>query len=238
MEKRELFQLYEKLYFHEIDAREKLNSRLQTPLTLIVSLIGALAFLVQNYAHRPDSVWAVFFVCFAGGAAFALMMATYFFVKSWHGTSYFFLPSASETESYRKALVEHYAPYETDGELSSEAFSDYVMDYYVKYSSKNTDANDVRSIYIHKTNAAIIATAAAAFLAFLVFYFGNFDKAKIIKPTEISVVRPVIVTGEIMTTTKVPPPPQPPPPRQIREGVEIIKRPTPSTPGSENSGNK
>lgn len=152
MEKKELFQLYEKLYFHEIDAREKLNSRLQTPLTLIVSLIGALAFLVQNYAHQQGSMLAILFIAFVSCAATALATAMYFFVRSWLGTEYFFLPPAVESEAYRQQLVRHFASYETDGELSSAAFTDYVMDYYVKYSSKNTDANDRRSLRLHRTN--------------------------------------------------------------------------------------
>jgi hypothetical protein len=235
MDNQELFQLYEKLYFHEIDAREKLNSRLQTPLTLIISLIGALAFLVQNYAHQRNSPFSTLFIFFSSASAASLVAAMYFFVRSWMGTEYFFLPSATESETYRQQLINHFAPYETNGELSSAAFRQYIMDYYVKYSSKNTDANDRRSIRIHKTNVGIIAAATFACFAFLVFYFGDFDKANIRKPTEISVVQPVVVKGEIMSVTKPPPPPAPPPPRQIREGVEIIKRPPTNKPG--NSGN-
>lgn len=229
MDKKELFRLYETLYFHEIEAREKLNSRLQTPLTLIVSLVGALAFLVQNYEHRPGNALATSFVFSSLLAAAALIVATHFFVRSWMGTKYFFLPSALETDAYRQTLVAHYAPYEHGDEIASEKFSEYVLSYYIKYSSANTDANDIRSLYIHRTNIAIIAAAALAFVAFLFFYFGDFDKAKVQKTTEVLITKPVVVTGEIMTTNKPvpPPPPPPPPPRQIREGVEIIKRPPP-----------
>lgn len=105
------------------------------------------------------------------------------------------------------------------------------MDYYVKYSSKNTEANDFRSLRIHKANTAIIATATLALLAFLTFYFGDFDKANKRKPIEVSLVQPVIIKGELMSTAK-PPPPAPPPPRQIREGIEVIKRPVPTNQGS------
>jgi hypothetical protein len=154
MDKKELFQLYEKLYFHEIDAREKLNSRLQTPLTLIVSLIGALAFLVQNYAHRSSSLLAIFFIIFASMAASSLATAMYFFMRSWIGTEYFFLPSALESETYRQQLIQHYAPYETDGEWSSAAFTAYVMDYYVEYSSKiPKQTRFVRFAFIRRTQA-------------------------------------------------------------------------------------
>lgn len=120
-----------------------------------MSLIGALAFLVQNYSHQRGALLAAFFIIFASAAAVSLVVAMYFFVKSWMGTEYFFLPPAVESEAYRQQLINHFAPYETDGELSSAAFNDYIMDYYVKYSSKNTDANDTRSLRIHKTNVGI-----------------------------------------------------------------------------------
>ncbi|MFZ3037397.1 MAG: hypothetical protein WA112_09030 [Rugosibacter sp.] len=55
MPKNPLCDLYEKLYFHEIEVREKLGGRLQTPMAIIVSLIGVLTFLIQNFdnQHRP-----------------------------------------------------------------------------------------------------------------------------------------------------------------------------------------
>lgn len=82
MEKMALPQFYEKLYFHKIEAREKLNARLQTSLTLIIALIGVLAFLLQNYGHR-DFSWAVgiffFLIC---GAAVVLAGAIVYFVRA------------------------------------------------------------------------------------------------------------------------------------------------------------
>jgi hypothetical protein len=194
MDNKELFQLYEKLYFHEIEAREKLNSRLQTPLTLIVSLAGALAFLLQNYAHPGFTFASTFFIFLASSGFLALAIATYYFKTSWIGTNYEFLPSAAVSEAYRQQLIAHYSSYETAGELSSREFTNYVMSYYVDYSSKNTDANDQRSLNIHKSNTWIVNSAALALAAFLVFYFNGFDKAKVSKPTEIIVVNPVKFT--------------------------------------------
>ena len=235
MEKKDVVALYEKLYFHEIDSREKLNSRLQTPLTLIVSFVGVLAFMLQNYGHQGFSLPAIAFLMLIALASIALTCAALFFVRSWYNNTYSFLPAAQDTESYRQTLIKLYEPYENGKQLASDYFSDYIMDYYVRYSSANTECNDRRSIYLHKTNGALIVTASIAFLAFLAFYFGGLDKANIKKAAEVSIVTPVTLNGGNMSNEPPkkadppPPPPPPPPPRQIREGIEVVK-PKPVTP--------
>lgn len=243
MEKKEIFQLYEKLYFHEIDSREKLNSRLQTPLTLIVSFVGILAFLLQHYGHQGFSVAAILFAFLIILSAATLAVAIVFFIKSWYNNTYLFLPSAQDTENYRQSLIKLYKPYKSGAQLASEYFSNYLMEYYVRYSSANTECNDRRSIYLHKTNGALILTAVVAFLAFLAFFFGDLDKANIKKATEVSITNPIELIGGNMpnqpknvylqkTTPPIPPPP--PPPREIREGVEVVKpkNVVPTQPGS------
>ncbi|MFZ5583914.1 MAG: hypothetical protein ACOZCK_14770 [Pseudomonadota bacterium] len=238
MEKKDVIAFYEKLYFHEIDSREKLNSRLQTPLTLIVSFVGVLAFMLQNYGHQGFSVASTAFLLLTVLSAMALIYAALFFVRSWYNNTYSFLPAAQDTENYRQSLIKLYEPYPNGAQLASDYFNNYLLDYYVRYSSANTECNDRRSIYLHKTNGALIATAAIAFLAFLAFYLGGLDKANIKKATEVSIVTPVTLNGGSMSNdppkkNDPPPPPPPPPPRLIREGVEIVKpKPTvPTQPG-------
>jgi len=67
----ELKEFYEKLYFLEAEARDKIHSRLQLPLTLILAIIGAVAFLLQNYDSQVGTFTTVrvpflFFLGFGG----------------------------------------------------------------------------------------------------------------------------------------------------------------------------
>jgi hypothetical protein len=235
MDKKETFALYEKLYFHEIDSREKLNSRLQMPLALIVSFIGALAFMLQNFECEKFSGLSIIFLILLAGSTLCLVRAIWFFIRSWYGNTYSFLPSAKDTEQYHSTLVEMYKQYARGDQLAKSHFEDYIRRYYIDCSSANTECNDRRSVYVHKTNSALIATAVVAFLAFFTFYLGNFDKSRVKKPTEVTIVTPVEIIGDKMSEKKTPepvkganppdppPPPPPPPPRQIREGVEVVK---------------
>jgi hypothetical protein len=48
MNEDQLFQLYEKLYFHELDRREKLSARLNMPLAVLVAITDFLSYMLQN----------------------------------------------------------------------------------------------------------------------------------------------------------------------------------------------
>lgn len=234
-----LFALYEKLYFHEIEVREKLGGRLQTPMAILVSLTGVLAFLLQNSDKQHSAlIGNLFLICLFLGAVL-LSFATVFFVRSWYGSTYSFLPSAADTDTYRATLEKTYAQY-SDGNLLAEKYlSEYLCTYYIRASTNNTRVNDKRSMNLHRTNGTLILAAVAVSGAFLLFYFGDLDKSKSAKPTEVKVVTPIQITGVLMTDKKqetaqspaipaaalptAPPPPAPPPMREIREGVEIVK---------------
>ena len=231
MPKNPLFDLYEKLYFHEIEVREKLGGRLQTPMAIIVSLIGVLAFLIQNFDKEHGATSAIAFLVLLISSAVTLVAAIYFFVRSWYGNTYAFLPSAEATEQYRLLLEKTYEQYK-DGDVHAETYlNDYLCTNYIRCATQNTQCNDKRSLNLHKTNGALIVATVLVAFSFLVFFLGDLDKNKISKPTEVVIVKPVDVKGTVMTEktpeppkeVTPPPPPPPPPPRLIKEGVEIVK---------------
>lgn len=231
MPKNPLFDLYEKLYFHEIEVREKLGGRLQTPMAIIVSLIGVLTFVVQNFDREHGTTSARLFLVLLTSSVCTLVAAIYYFVRSWYGNTYAFLPSAEATEQYRKLLQNTYEQYKEGDVLAENYLNDYLCTNYIRCATQNTQCNDNRSLNLHKTNGALIVSTILVAFLFLVFYMGDLDKTKATKPTEVVIVKPVDVKGSVMTEKKPeppkevtpPPPPPPPPPRLIKEGVEIVK---------------
>jgi len=84
MNEEQLFKLYEKLYFHEIDMRERLNSRLQIPLTIIAVLLGFLAFMLQNKCGKVGNISeVVFWILFSFSFA-TISLSILFFILSWY----------------------------------------------------------------------------------------------------------------------------------------------------------
>jgi flagellar basal body-associated protein FliL len=231
MVKNPLFDLYEKLYFHEIEVRESLGGRLQTPMAIIVSLIGVLAYLLLNFDKDHSGKSTIAFLVLLALSAATLVAAIFFFVRSWYGNTYAFLPSAEATEQYRQLLENTYKQYKDGDTLSETYLNDYLCTKYIACASQNTQCNDKRSLNIHKTNGALIVATMLVALTFLAFFLGDLDKTSTNKPTEVIIVKPVELKGALMTDKKdeapkeatPPPPPPPPPTRLIKEGVEIVK---------------
>jgi hypothetical protein len=229
--KNPLYDLYEKLYFHELEVREKLIGRIQTPMAIIVPLVGVLTYLLLNFENNHTSTCSVFFVIFLLLSAFALFCSIFFIIRSWHGIPYSFLPAAEDTEAYRIDLENTYSEYENGKDLAEKYLYEYLCAYYIKCSSDNTRTNDLRVINLHKANRYLIATLLLTAFCFMFFYFCGLDKSQIKNPIEISIVKPVEIKGipmqdkksEHQKESKPPLPPPPPPLRQIKEGVEIVK---------------
>jgi hypothetical protein len=232
MTKNPLFDLYEKLYFHEIEVREKLGGRLQTPMAIIVSLIGVLMHLLQNFDKDQTDIAAATFLCLFALSIVSLVTAVYFFFRSWYGNTYAFLPSAEATEEYQQLLQKTYEQYMDGDSLAERYLNDYLCTKYIACATQNTQCNDLRSLNLHKTNGTLIVSTVLVAVTFLAFFMGNLNKTKTSKPAEVVIVKPVEVKGVIMTeknpepqkqVSPPPPPPPSPPTRLIKEGIEIVK---------------
>lgn len=189
----ELKVFYEKLYFQEVDARDKLTSRLQLPLSLILAIIGAAVFLLQNFEHQ-SGVWTaarVLFVFFVVSGAVILVLAIKWFVNALYNNEYHFLPDSLKTAQYKQLLEETYKDYEGSDQLVAAALDKYVTEALVRNASINTQVNDRRSAFIHLCNGAIIAAAVLFAAAFFAFYFGDLDRSRIKTPTEVIVTKPI-----------------------------------------------
>lgn len=167
MKKQDLFQIYEKSYFHEIDMREKLSSRMQIPLAIIVAEISLLGYVLQKLNNIQSGLYGLLFIICYILSTILVLLSIYFFIRSWYNFEYAFLPTADETENYQKELNSFYEEYAERETLTQNAMFDYVYDYYKKCSTKNTLNNDKRSIYIHKTSSFLILAFVGIFVTLL-----------------------------------------------------------------------
>ena len=191
----ELKQFYEKLYFQEVETRDKIHGRLQLPLTLLLAIAGAVVFLFQNFEYQTG-VWTaqrIAFVFFFSSGSVILACAMTWFVKALYNNEYYFLPDSKKTAEYKALLEETYKDYDERYKLVSDALDEYLTDYYIDYATFNTQVNDRRSVYIHLCNGAIIGAAVLFIAAYLMFYFGDLDKGKIKPATEVFITKPIDV---------------------------------------------
>ena len=153
MDKKELLRFYEKLYFHEIDYRDKLTARLQLPLAINISFLSLLGFMVRNINFECRTNYLILFIIFIIFSTVLLIIGIVFFIKAFYGHTYEFIPTANETENYRLKLDSIYKEYENGLELANTYLEDYLYKYYCECSSNNAIVNDKRSENLHKANS-------------------------------------------------------------------------------------
>lgn len=247
METKDLFKLYEKLYFHEIENKDKIASRSQLPLAIFVTLISLLGFMLMGVDFNCAPMMLLIFLAFFGVSSIVVLFGVIYFIKSFYGHSYAFIPTASATEQYKNDLITTYEEYENGTTLAKNYLKDYLYRYYHECSSKNSVVNDLRSKCLHRSNTFIIISLLPILLTFLIFNFGNVDKNRNEKIQKVIISNPLklelphtfikqdtnnrqVTTEGVNShmskkkeTSEAPPPPPPPPKRIIREDINIGK---------------
>lgn len=181
------FVFYEKLYFHEMEMREKLHARVGISLTIVISLLGAIAYLWQSQNFDPGSgLEQSFYIAFIG-AICLLFTGAVFLVRSFWGHTYSVLPSSREVEDYRNVLVKTYEEFIRAKQLSDFHFKEFVLNYLIDRATQNYSVNHRRTQALHHSNTALIAGAFLVAVTALVFFAGMRPKS----PAKVELVSPV-----------------------------------------------
>lgn len=168
--------LYEKLYFHEIEAREKLSARLQIPLALITALAGVLAFISQQILQTAFDLDILCVYVLSALGLILLCVASWHFLQGWSGSTYEFMPRADELAKYKSVLDDFIKQNNLASNPSSELFNQQIDTYYIKCATTNSAVNDVRSARLHSASKFIAYSAAAFFVAVVLLWFTKFNQ--------------------------------------------------------------
>jgi|GEM_PF-1103021 len=194
MDQRELFNLYEKLYFHELESREKILNRLQIPLAIIVSFVSFYGYIAKgiDFSTEPWNI-LIYVLIFVSISLFAITI--YNFIRAFFNHTYELIPTAIETEGYRLELIDLYKGYPTSAQLVEDAFDAYLYRYYSECSTVNTKINDERASFVYNCNKYLVSNLPFLFLIFLVFSFCGIDKNSREKEYKVEIVKPVELNG-------------------------------------------
>jgi hypothetical protein len=173
MKWKERFKLYERLYFNELERREKISARLALPFAVLVATAGLLSFMLNSADKPVGQPWfSIFWVLFAA-SAIALAAGAWFFRQAWFGHTDKLLPTAGHMEAYHRELRETYAEFDDRDDLVENGFRSFLFDYYAQYSSENAINNDRRSYNIYRATVSLTVSVLLAFAATLPFFVGN-----------------------------------------------------------------
>lgn len=235
--------LSEKIYFHELEHRERINSRLQLPFAITLTLLGGYGYIVSQLTAPDLDFYVTWIFLFFALVSFVLFLLGVFRFKcAWIGHDYEVLPSASGLVEHKDKLVAHYRDAGFGRRYAERAFLRVETDYYAKCGSTNFDVNELRSLHLHKANKLLLAASTLLIVSVAFSSMSRLmlpSEPKAVRVELIGYVAPSIAEDVKSMTGKerVPPPPPPPPPptRVIREGVNT-PRPAPPSPAVPSRG--
>ncbi|WP_156920993.1 hypothetical protein [Fundidesulfovibrio putealis] len=167
MDKNELFDFYSKLYFHELETKEKYNSRLQFPLVVIVSLLSFSGYIfsgINKWAF--DNLFALSTILFIIGNG-GILVSCYYFVRSYVSNSYYVLPYPTHIEKYRADMVEYYKDIACSQRYVEDKLKGEIFQWMVTASTDNGFMNKERTYMLHNFNKWSIGSVLCLMCSFV-----------------------------------------------------------------------
>jgi hypothetical protein len=172
MNDNELFSFYEKIYFHELDRKEKLLARLNLPLAILAAILSFLSYMINNKAPTThDGSVGVWFWILYFFACICLVMGVWYFWRSWSVRLYDkAIPTLEVIRDYRQSMIELYSSFDDGLEETQIQLKALIASYYVQGASTNALNNDRRGQYLSNLQSFVASTIVFSLLSFLPFY--------------------------------------------------------------------
>ncbi|PTO74856.1 hypothetical protein [Vibrio splendidus] len=182
MNKDGLFSFYERIYFHEMETREKLFTRIQISFALFFTGYSIASYMVRMLDFTSHKSVATAFVVLTIVSGLISLVGVRHLVIAFWGSVYKGMSSPAETDKYRQdvqeyasSIVEYNNQYPDNKQPLvdlDDMVSQFVFEQLRDCASHNTKVNDSRFAHVHNSIrwllVAIIpfAIASALFVSF------------------------------------------------------------------------
>lgn len=165
------FAFYEKIYFYELERKEKLISRLNLPLAILGVLLSFLSYMLGKAPSSEDGFAGVAFWIFYLCAVLCLLCGAYYFRSSWQLRDFDRgLPTLAELERYRADATAHFAVHGENDDDAETYFKTIILSYYIEGATVNTVNNDKRGAKLVSLANYVTLTMILSVLSFVPFY--------------------------------------------------------------------
>jgi len=185
MNTKDLFEFHQRMYFHELEARDKILSRLQLPLAILLATISFYGVLTNGIELDSLAQTNLLYLTFLALSFISVLISSSFFFRALHGHSYEYIPTSGETEDYKDQLISTYKDFDNCDHLVSNYLESYLGNAYSKCSTKNTQVNDIRSEFLHTCNSFLVLSAALLLLTYMFSNIYQIEKTRDKEPIEV-----------------------------------------------------
>lgn len=179
MDQKERFTFYEKVFYQELDRKEKLYARLNMPLAMLVALVTFLSYLLSKAPTTNSGTASVFFWVFFLSACATLLIGALYFRATWAlRDSDRGLPTLMELETHRRSFTDDFEKYWDTPEDADQHFKGLVLNYYIEGATVNTENNDKRGQYLRSLANCVTLALFLSVLSFFPFYVHQQEQAE------------------------------------------------------------
>lgn len=177
----DILKLFETRYYHEIDQKEKINSRVSIPLGVVTFLIASLGYFLKDINKLPDATWVGYYkVCLVGYIIF-ILLSVVLLSLAYYGYEYWYLASPmvlfQDLEKIKKYYDENYEEYFSENtDLSKEElinidFKNHIQEQYLKATEQNIKLNAKKLILLRWTGWSIIISVVIGAITYVILNF-------------------------------------------------------------------
>lgn len=180
-------------YYHELDSRDRIFSRLQLNFAIYASVIALLAYMVRMIDYSSSCVAiTLFFVGLSAGAAL-LAWSIFYTVFALSGYEYKTLPKSEELIRYEdelkqhaESLKEYNLKYKQDFKVSDPdvALNKYISEAFSKCIDHNYAINEFRRQAVRKSIWSMVNASIPVIFSALLFVIFDLDASS---PRKVSV---------------------------------------------------
>jgi hypothetical protein len=170
-----------------LEVREKLNNRIQVTLAILVTFFSITAYMARMFDLNSNILISAVFSLSLTVACICIVPAIIYAINAIKRNLYKGLPSAQEIEKFRKETEDYELEikkynetadkfHKVDDDFSSSVeMKGFLCDYFVKWSSYNTEVNDYRSKSIQESTDWIIRAAWPLIVSCILFIGFDLD---------------------------------------------------------------
>ncbi|MFK7995124.1 MAG: hypothetical protein AB8B87_13350 [Granulosicoccus sp.] len=160
---------YEKMYFHEMTERNRLDDRFRTLLAIVAIVFTMMSYLFNAIIASSDNAPPLFWLIY-GMAVVSFVAAIICYIKAWHSQHYNAFPLLEDIEQYVTQLRGYYKD-KTDNhtaeQWSDEAFDQFMRQSFIDHASFNARANDNKRFWLYYGNSFVISAFVFCIMAFV-----------------------------------------------------------------------
>lgn len=187
-----LLHLFGKMYYWELERKDKLNMSLALPGGIIVLIVSVIVYFLKSIPlNREGTITIIFFEALIL-LVISSLISIYFLVRAYFGHKIGFIFTTQEISDYHSELTDYYTSISSNSveDLVLDDLSEELLSQYSIYTDANINTNDRKSGFLHKSIVMLICSLILLLITSVPFYFiyqeDNYFKPKNIQETSVN----------------------------------------------------